>query len=258
MAILHLDEIESAEELEEIAQRDLEGKTLAEIEKSIMRLDNSTRVSTKAGVGYVIEEGYFCIPKNSTAGADLHDLNVEIKTCPLKLGKDGKLRVKEPLSLNIINYVEEHKNKHIKESSLYKKNNKVLFVWYIHDKNILRSGYLIKYVFLWEMDDEIVNELNDDYQEILRYIRDGKAHHIHQHQHKHLTLCPKHSGTFKDVNDRKSKTKQPFSDAFAEVRAFRLKNSYMNTVIRRYLNKKRPESVNEFVPEKKPKIKKHK
>lgn len=258
MAILHLDEIESAEELEQMTQRDLEGKTLAQIQQSIMRLDNSTRVSTKAGVGYVIEEGYFGIPRNSTAEADISHLHVEIKTCPLKLGKDGKLRVKEPLSLNIINYVEEHKNKSIRESSLYKKNNKVLFIWYVHDKNMLRSEYVIKYVFLWEMDNEIMDELNDDYQEILRYIRDGKAHHIHQHQHKHLTLCPKHGGTFKDPNDRKSKTKQPFSDAFAEIRAFRLKNSYMNTVIRRYLAKKRPEKINEFVAERNPKIKKQK
>ncbi len=256
MPILNLDEIESAEELEEMTQRDLEGKTLVQIQQSIIGLDDSTRVSTKAGVGYVIEEGYFGIPKNSTAEADIGHLHVEVKTCPLKRGKDGKLRVKEPLSLNIINYIEEHKNKSIKESSLYKKNHKVLFIWYIHDENNPRSEYLIKYVFLWEMTDEIINELNEDYQEILKYIRDGKAHDIHQHQHKYLTLCPKHGGTFKDPNDRKSKTRQPFSDAFAEIRAFRLKNSYMNIIIRRYLSKNKPEFLNEFVPEKVLKTKK--
>ncbi|MEI6490724.1 MAG: MutH/Sau3AI family endonuclease [bacterium] len=256
MAILNLGEIESAEDLEEMAQRDLEGKTLVQIQQSIINLDGSTRGSTKAGVGSVIEQGYFGIPRNNSAEPDIKDLQVEVKTCPLVRGKDGKLRVKEPLSLNIINYVEEHKNKNIIDSSLYRKNRKILFVWYIHDEDNLRSEYLIKYVFLWEMSDEILKELNDDYLEILGYIIKGEAHHIHQYQHKHLTLCPKHGGTFKNPNDKKSKTKQPFSNEYAEIRAFRLKNSYMNTVIRRYLSKKRASMLDEFVSEKKPKPKK--
>ena len=256
MAIIDLLKIKTPKELEVIARRDLEGKTLQQIMASITATDSSTRVSTKAGVGYVIEEGYFGIGKNNTAGPDIPHLGVELKTSPLKMGKDGKLRVKEPLSLNIINYNEEYKNTSLKESSLYKKNKKVLFVWYIHDEKNLRSEYIIKYVFLWEMNDEVVNELSDDYKLILDYIKKGEAHHIHQHQHTNLTLCPKHGGTFKDPNDRKSKTTQPFSKAPAEIRAFRLKNSYMNTVIRRYLSKEKPTQVDEFVAPKKPKVKK--
>ncbi|MFA6608457.1 MAG: MutH/Sau3AI family endonuclease [Candidatus Paceibacterota bacterium] len=255
MSILNLAEIKTSQDLEKIAQHDLEGKTLQQIMASITASDSSTRVSTKAGVGYVIEEGYFGIGKNNTAGPDIPHLGVELKTSPLSLGKDGKLRVKEPLSLNIINYSEEYKKGNVTESSLYKKNKKVLFVWYIHDKNKLRSEYLIKYVFLWEMDSTVINEINDDYKMILDYIKKGEAHHIHQHQHTNLTLCPKHGGTFKDPSDRKSKTKQPFSDTPAEIRAFRLKNSYMNTVIRRWLLRDRPNKISEFISEKKPKTK---
>jgi len=250
MAIINLSKIKTPEELETIVRRDLEGKTLQQIMASISTSDSSTRVSTKAGVGYVIEEGYFGIGKNSTAGPDIAHLNVELKTSPLKMGKDGKLRVKEPLSLNIINYCNEVNNKSIKESSLYKKNKNILFVWYIHDANKLRSEYVIKYVFLWNMDDEVVRELNEDYLSIIEHIKLGKAHHIHQHQHTNLTLCPKHNGKFKDPNCHISKTSQPNSSAPAEVRAFRLKNSYMNKVIRRYLLKEKPEGLNEFVREK--------
>src|SRR5690606_32239547 len=119
-------------------------------------------------------EGLFGIKRNNTAGADIAHLDVEIKTSPLVMGKDGKLRVKEPLSLNIINYNEEHKHAHVRESSLYKKNKKILFVWYIHDKEALRSDYLIKYVFVWEMNDEVLSELNPDYQLILEKIRNGQ------------------------------------------------------------------------------------
>lgn len=250
MPILNLSKIKTSKELEKIAKHDLEGKTLREIMSSVVSSDSSTRVSTKAGVGYVIEDGYFGIGKNSTAGPDITHLDVELKTSPLKMGKDGKLRVKEPLSLNIINYCNEVNNKSIKESSLYKKNKNILFVWYIHDANKLRSEYIIKYVFLWKMDDEVVKELNEDYLAIIEHIKLGRAHHIHQHQHKSLTLCPKHNGKFKDPNCSKSKTKQPFCDAPAEVRAFRLKNSYMNKIIRRYLSKENPAELNNFVKEK--------
>ena len=150
--------------------------------------------------------------------------------------------MKEPLSLNIINYVQESEKKDLKESSLYKKNRKILFVWYLHDDG-LRSNYTIKYVFLWEMTPDVIAELEPDYQAILKMIRKGEAHHIHQHQHNYLTLCPKHGGVFRDPNDKKSKTKQPYSDAPAEIRAFRLKNAYMNLVICRYLSKSKKSAL---------------
>lgn len=161
-----------------------------------------------------------------------------MKTCPLKFNKDrNKLSVKEPLSLNLINYMEEYKKNDIKESSLYKKNRKMLLVLYIHEEERKRSEYLIKHVFLWKMDETVLNELRPDYTIIINKIRDGKAHEIHQKDNKYLTLCPKHSGNFKDPNCKKSKRIQPFSDKPAEVRAFRLKNRYMNTIISRQLGK---------------------
>ncbi len=248
MTMVDLIGIKTAKELEKIAKSELEGKTLREIMLSITDSDETARVLSKAGVGYVIEEGYFGILKNSTAGADIEHLDVELKTSPLKKLKNGKLTVKEPLSLNIINYREEYKNTNIRESSLFRKNKKILFVWYIHDKDMPRSEYVIKYVFLWEMDDTVLNELNEDYMKILEYIKKGEAHNIHQHQHKYLTLCPKHNGKFKDSSCSKSKTPQPFNDKPAEVRAFRLKNSYMNKVIQRYLVKEHPELLDEFTP----------
>lgn len=216
----------------------LEGKTLSEIAQVIKKSDNVSRVITKGDVGYVIERGFFGIEKNSESEPDITHLGVEVKTCPLKFNKDRtKLSVKEPLSLNIINYMEEHKNNDITQSSLYKKNKKMLLVLYIHDKEKKRSEYIIKYVFLWEMDEKVLNELRPDYMIIINKIREGKAHEIHQKNNKYLTLCPKHSGHFKDPNCKKSKRPQPFSDKPAEVRAFRLKNKYMNIVISRHLGK---------------------
>lgn len=217
----------------------LEGKKLKDITQLIEKTDSDSRVLTKGDVGYVLEKGFFGIDKNSDANPDIEHLGIEIKTCPLKYNSDRtKLSVKEPLSLNIINYMEEWKNKDIKEASWYKKNKKVLFIFYIHDKEKPRSEYVIKYVFLWKITQEIINELEEDYRIILDKIKEGKAHEIHQGQNKFLTLCPKHNGTFKDPNCHISKRPQPFNPKqSAEVRAFRLKNKYMNLVVARAIGK---------------------
>jgi len=125
--------IETVSELLKCAKW-LEGKTLAEISDSIQNEDFVPRVSSKAYVGYVIEKGYFQIERNNDSQPDFPQLGVELKTCPLKYNKaKTKLTVKEPLSLNIINYNLESQNKDLTESSLFKKNRTILFVFYIHD-----------------------------------------------------------------------------------------------------------------------------
>lgn len=238
MVIKDITKIKTIDELMERSQW-LVGKTLIEIVSEINQSDLHSRVSTKAGVGHAIEKGFFGIEANSVAACDIPHLGVEIKTCPLKITSHGtNLTVKEPLSLNIINYNKEHLHDKIEESSLYAKNKKILFVFYIHDKDIPRSEYLIKYVFLWEMDNAVCAELQPDYIKIIEKIRSGNAHNIHQSDHNSLTLCPKHGGTFRDPLDRKSKTTQPFRDEPAEIRAYRLKNSYMNKIICRHYNLK--------------------
>jgi DNA mismatch repair protein MutH len=216
----------------------LRGKTLEAVTTAIKDEDGDSRVTSKGSVGYTIEKGFFGIPKNSGAKPDIEHLGIELKTCPLKYNKGRtRLSIKEPLSLNIINYIDEVHKKNITESSLYYKNKTILFVFYIHDKDKKRSEYVIKYVFLWNMNGDIIKELEPDYQLILKKIREGKAHEIHQYQHKYLTICPKHSGKFKDPNCNKSKRKQPYSDVPAEIRAFRLKNRYMNLIVSRHIGK---------------------
>jgi len=231
MVIDDVTKIQTEDELMQRAQW-LVGKTLIEIVSEINQSDAHSRVTTKAGVGYAIEKGFFGIDMNSTAGADIPHLGIEVKTCPLKYNTARtKLSVKEPLSLNMINYNDEVSHPNLKDSSLYKKNRKVLFIFYIHDEAVPRSQYEIKYVFLWEMTDTVLAELQPDYTKIIQKIKDGKAHEIHQTDHDYLTLCPKHGGKFSDPLDKKSKTTQPFSSAPGERRAYRLKTLYLNKII---------------------------
>ena len=239
-SIINLSDIKSISEL--VAKSKwLEGKTLGEVTEVIRKLDSTSRVITKGEVGYVIEKGFFGIEKNSDSKPDILHLGVEVKTCSLKHRKDGSLNVKEPLSLGIINYNEEYKNEDITNSTLYKKNRNLLLVCYVHDKHNPRSSYLIKYVFMLELNNQILNEIRPDYNLIIEKINQGKAHEIHQPQHKCLTLCPKHSGVFKDPENpryARSRRTQPFSKDFAEIKAFRFKNRYMNFIITRCLDKK--------------------
>lgn len=234
-------DVKKIDNVSELVQKSkwLERKTLAQVSEEIKMHDPSSRVLTKGSVGHIIEKGFFGVEKNSDAHPDIAHLGVEIKTCPLKYNKSRtRLSVKEPLSLNIINYTKEVENKSLKESSLYQKNHKILFVVYLHDTSLKRSEYIIKKVFLWEMTNQVVEELEQDYNLIVGKIRQGKAHEIHQSDHKILTLCPKHNGNFKDPNDKRSKTKQPYSEIPAEIRAFRIKTSYMNKIISASFNKK--------------------
>ena len=117
MAVIKdITKIKTKEELIEKASW-LIGKNLDNINKAIQESDESSRVLTKGDVGYIIEHGFFGINKNSGANPDIEHLGIEIKTCPLKYNKDKpKLSIKEPLSLNIINYGEEDSNQNLKDS----------------------------------------------------------------------------------------------------------------------------------------------
>jgi DNA mismatch repair protein MutH len=235
-----INDIEKIKTIPELMERAgwLRNKKLSQVFEEMAGEDNISRVHSKGSVGTAIEKGFFNIKQNSRAEPDIPHLGVEIKTCPLKYNKNRtRLSIKEPLSLNIINYLDEDKCDKIIDSALYKKNAKILFIFYIHDFEKERSEYLIKYVFLWNMNEEILLELGPDYKKVKKMIRKGKAHEIHQHQHEYLTICPKHGGTFRDPNCTTSKRHQPHSEVLAELRAFRLKNRYMNLIVSRHLGK---------------------
>ena len=202
----------------------LEGMRLEEVNLEIKKIDNISRVKSKSGVGDLVEY-YFGVKKNSEAGPDLKDLKIEVKSCALRRRKNGSLSVKEPVSLGIINYMEEATAKKFTDSSLYKKNNSCLLVYFIHDDKVKRSKYKIHRVFLWKMDDNVINELISEYQKINRAIKnglycttrngkiiravtqgsvvktgfcgggvDGCNTNLHQTGAGKLTTCPKHSG----------------------------------------------------------------
>ena len=136
--IKDITKIKDREELMEKAGW-LRGKTLEAVSKVIKDDDENSRVSTKGSVGYSIEKGFFGIEKNSDARPDIEHLGIEIKTCPLKYNKNKtRLSLKEPLSLNIINYVDEVNN----DKLLTRKNNyELTFRFWISETKCKTSLY---------------------------------------------------------------------------------------------------------------------
>ena len=110
----------------------------------------------KGAIGTVIEESWFGYSPNSEAEPDFPEAKVELKVTPYIKGHDGKIRAKERLVCNIINYMEEY------------------------DKTVL---------FSFPMEDLVIIER--DWNIIMKKVRDGKAHLISEGDTMYLAACTK-------------------------------------------------------------------
>ena len=88
----------------------------------------------KGHFGQLIEKYYFGYNPNSKSEADFSKVGLELKTSPLKILNNGEYRSKERVVLNIINYLEVYKE-NFETSTFWRKNAKLLFIFYLHDKS---------------------------------------------------------------------------------------------------------------------------
>jgi len=142
----------------------------------------------------------------------------------LKTLKNGDYRSKERLVLNIINYLEVHKEE-FENSSFWKKNAHLLLVFYLHDKDSDLLDYLIKLVDDWQYPNEDLKVIKHDWETINQKIKDGKAHELSEGDTFYLGACTKGSTALKSYRD------QPFNDEKAKQRAYSLKQGYVNHII---------------------------
>lgn len=214
------------EELMEKA-REAEGKTFGEIDTT-NRLANA---KSKGGLGQVIEEGFFGYEVNSNAEADFKHIGIELKVTPFKQNKNGSLSAKERLVLNIINYMEEV-HTHFETSSFWKKNEKLLLMFYEWVPGVDRKDFHITKSLLFTYPEADLEIIKQDWETIVNKIRAGKAHELSEGDTNYLGACTK------GLN-KNSLRSQPYSEIQAMQRAFSLKPSYMTALVRRYhLNEK--------------------
>jgi len=178
----------------------------------------------KGNFGQILEKFYFGYEPNSDAEPDFLEAGLELKSSPLKILKNGEFRSKERLVLNIINYLEVHKED-FETSSFIKKNAHLLLVFYLHDKDLNLLDYIIKLVDAWKYPIEDLKIIKQDWEFINQKIKDGKAHELSEGDTFYLGACTKGSTAAKSYRE------QPFNTEKAKQRAYSLKQGYVNHII---------------------------
>ncbi|MCL6428878.1 Type-2 restriction enzyme Sau3AI [Spiroplasma sp. JKS002669] len=219
-------ELETEEQVIKMAES-LKNKSVNQIIKEIKWIDNDVNLENKGYVGNIIES-YFGIKRNNFSKPDLHHLGIEIKSTPLKKLKNKEdFSIKERMVLNIINFNQENLNDFY-QSSFFKKNKKILMVYYLFNDEILDKDYFIHNFIYHDLSKIPLNDLNiikNDWQIIANKIKMGKAHQLSERLTKYLGACPK--GNTK--ND--SLINQPFSDIKAMRRAYSFKPHYLKYLL---------------------------
>jgi DNA mismatch repair protein MutH len=203
--------------------QEAEGKTFGEID-TMNRLNNTR---AKGGLGQVIEESFFGYSVNSAARPDFEHLGIELKVTPFKHNNNGTISSKERLVLNIINYMEEAHTS-FDTSSFWKKNEKLLLMFYEWLPEIDREDYQIYKSILFTYPEADLEIIKQDWETIMTKIKKGRAHELSEGDTNYLGACPKGA-------NKNSLRKQPFSNILAMQRAFSLKQSYMTALVRKYI-----------------------
>ena len=209
---------------------------------TIADIDKTGRIATgKGAIGNIIEESWFDLTVNNEARPDFEDAGVELKVTPYKKIGKGKIRAKERLVCNIINYMEENLNDFY-DSSFWEKCNTMLLMSYEYIKELKKGDYTIDNAILFSFPEEDLTIIKDDWHKIMQKIKTGRAHEISESDTLYLAACTK------GATAAKSLRKQPFSTELAKQRAYSLKQSYMSYVLNTYIfgNKNDPNIIKDI------------
>ena len=129
--------------------------------------------------------------------------------------------------MNIINYMEEYKNDFY-NSHFWYKNNRIQIIWYLYEQGINKKDLKVTHEKLFTFPEEDLKVVIEDWNTIIKKIKDGKAHEISEADTMYLGACTKGANS-------QSLRHQPFSPIKAMQRAFCLKTSYMTQLVRKYI-----------------------
>lgn len=214
----------------------LEGKCLKDL-----GIENKSKKNDKGGFNKIVESEYFKIDNNNLQIADFWEAGIELKITPLRRIKPIKasefirqqkgFSVKERTVLTMIDY---HKlaTETWENNSLSKKAFKILFGFYIWEKDVSNLEYVFDLVSLWEPSKQDLEIIRNDWEFIVKKVKDGRAHEISEGDTLYLGACTK-------GETAKSTRKQPFSEIQAKQRAFSFKRFYMDSVYEELLQKQK-------------------
>ncbi|MDM5264571.1 Sau3AI family type II restriction endonuclease [Sulfurovum sp. XTW-4] len=203
---------------------------------------NQYKNNRKGHFGDLVEKYLFGIENNSDSAPDFSKVGVELKTTPLKKHPKKVYVAKERLVFSMINYMNII-NEEWESSSFLKKNKLLLLMFYLYEKDIDLSTYEFKLIHLLDLlsetSKEDIAQIQQDWKTIVNKIKAGEAHLLSEGDTAYLGAATKASTS-------KSRRPQPNSDKPAKPRAFSLKQSYLNSLIQKYLGKEDRETFSLF------------
>ena len=212
----------------ELISKSAIGKSINDIMNEEIVTIEDKNYPNKGGLGQMVEQFLFGIQTNSDSEPDFMPAGIELKVTPYRKLKDGQLSAKERLVLNIIDYMNEYKNEFM-TSHFWFKNNTIQLLWYLWEPNKDVKDLKITHEKLLELiNSEDLKQIEEDWEYIIKKIKDGKAHELSEADTMYLGACTK------GANATSVRT-QPFSDIPAMQRAFCFKNSYMTQLVRKYI-----------------------
>jgi len=206
------------------------GKSFGDINQIIIDRGGKDGLSnTKGGLGNILQEGWFNIPANSFAEADLEEAGLEIKVTGYKPDvRNGGFKAKERLVCNIINYETENLDDFY-QSSFWQKNKSILLFAYQYQIGVHRSEYTIVDAQLIDLSSpEFADDLQviqDDWRIITDKIPQGRAHQLSESDTRFLGACTKGANS-------SSLRKQLYSTEWAMQRAYSLKIQYLSVILK--------------------------
>lgn len=183
----------------------------------------------KWNLGQLLEKYYFEKELDNKSEADFSEAWIELKATAIKRIKKWDIRSKERLVLNIINYLDIVKEDW-NSSSFIKKNQLILLIIYLYEKEKINIDYIIEIVELFSFKDneEDYHIIKNDWLIIQNKIKEWRAHELSEWDTIYLWACTKWSTA------EKSLRVQPFSELKAKQRAFSFKQWYMNYILKRF------------------------
>jgi len=125
----------------------------------------------------------------------------------------------------------EH-SKSWEESSFWKKNKRLLLMFYLHQDNTSIYDLLFRLIGIWDYPEKDLIIIKNDWKIITNKIKKGESHLISEGDTLYLGACTKGAGHGGDFR------RQPFSTMLAKQRAFSLKKKYVDIIISTWNNDK--------------------
>lgn len=213
----------------------LEGKSLRNILRDKGLSNPVVNDRDRGNFGSLLERHYFDLPVNIESVPDFTKAGVELKATPVKKLKNGNLVSKERLVFGMIDFMKIYKEE-FESSAFLSKNALILLVFYLHEQKVNVLDYIVQLARLWGIPDADLPIIKNDWEKIVKKVREGKAHEITSGDTLYLEACTK-------AANNKARRPQPFSDEVAKPRALALKAKYMSELFRQLSEKKKREEV---------------